>query len=176
MKTTLARSRFDGSAGDGFWESAFIEMLRESTRFRRSGGHSLGHTRSSPSRWAPISGSSPSVGALERAGCAHQRRPGVPGLWRRTRAADLIVVAHPSTCDRRAVRLLRGGRLKMSARDAARLFGLSHLRRTRRIDRAPGLAVRMARTPQDSRTPAPVPPRSTDRRSARSLVSSVGAR
>jgi predicted RNase H-like HicB family nuclease len=29
---------------------------------------------------------------------------------------------------RRAVRLLRGGRLKMSARDAARLLGLSHQR------------------------------------------------
>jgi len=29
---------------------------------------------------------------------------------------------------RRAVRLLRGGRLKMSARDAARLIGLSHQR------------------------------------------------
>ena len=30
--------------------------------------------------------------------------------------------------DRRAVRVLRGGRLKMSARDAARLLGLSHQR------------------------------------------------
>jgi len=29
---------------------------------------------------------------------------------------------------RRAVRVLRGGRLKMSARDAARLLGLSHQR------------------------------------------------
>ena len=29
---------------------------------------------------------------------------------------------------RRAVRMLRGGRLKMSARDAARLLGLSHQR------------------------------------------------
>jgi len=29
---------------------------------------------------------------------------------------------------RRAVRLLRGGRLRMSARDAARLLGLSHQR------------------------------------------------
>ena len=33
-----------------------------------------------------------------------------------------------SAAARRAVRVLRGGRLKMSARDAARLLGLSHQR------------------------------------------------
>ena len=33
-----------------------------------------------------------------------------------------------ATAARRAVRMLRGGRLKMSARDAARLLGLSHQR------------------------------------------------
>ncbi|MBI3050204.1 MAG: type II toxin-antitoxin system HicB family antitoxin [Acidobacteria bacterium] len=33
-----------------------------------------------------------------------------------------------ATAARRAVRMLRGGQLKMSARDAARLLGLSHQR------------------------------------------------
>lgn len=54
---------------------------------------------------------------------------------------------------RRAVRVLRGGRLKMSARDAARLLGLSH-QRVHQITQAEAESAKSSRWTTKMRWPA----------------------